>query len=190
MRPRWSPTIDMAIAIGLAGGNIEDKSPTAGLYEEELAVDRIAAAAEASRRGDTPFVLNARTDALFSQEPEALATCIRRANRFLEAGADCVFTPGAADMETVRTLVREIDGPLNLVIGLGPGPADAGALLAAGVQRVSLGGTFARSALGFLRQCARELREHGSIAFADAQIPAGELNRLFADRRRPPEGAA
>lgn len=183
-------TIKMAIGIGLAGGNIEDKSPTGGLYGEELAVDRIAAAAQASRRGGATFVLNARTDALFSQEPAALATCIRRANRFLQAGADCVFTPGAVDMETVRTLVREIDGPLNLVVGLGPGPTDARALLAAGVQRVSLGGTFARSALGFLRQCARELRDRGSIAFADTQVPAGELNRLFADRRSSAEDPA
>lgn len=174
-------TIDMAIKVGLAGGNIEDKAPTAGLYDEQLAVERIAAAAEAGRRSAPDFVLNARTDALQSSAPDALSTCVRRANRFLQAGAHCVFTPGAADIETVRTLVREIDGPLNIVIGLGPGPANAQELLAMGVQRVSLGGTIARSALGFLRECARELRDHGSISFADTQISPAELNRLFAE---------
>ena len=44
-------TIDMAIDIGLAGGNIEDKIPgVAGLYDEALAVERITAAAETIRR--------------------------------------------------------------------------------------------------------------------------------------------
>ena len=41
---------------------------------------------------------------------EALAECIRRANRFREAGADCLFAPGASDLATIRTLVREIAG--------------------------------------------------------------------------------
>jgi 2-methylisocitrate lyase-like PEP mutase family enzyme len=185
-------TIGMAIDVGLAGGNIEDKIPGVDeLYDEALAVERIAAAAEAIRRRGTTFVLNARTDALQSRSPDALATCIRRANLFLAAGADCVFTPGAGDLETIRTLVAEIEGPLNIVVGLAGAPTDARAILAAGVRRISLGGSIARSALSFVRRSARELRDRGSIAFADDQIAGSELNRLFAEaagRRdaRPP----
>lgn len=174
-------TVRLAIRAGLAGGNIEDVSARAGgLYDEGLAAERIAAAR--AEIGDHPFVLNARTD-IFLQPDGDLAACVRRANRFLEAGADCVFTPGAPDMATIEMLVREIDGPLNVVAGLGAVPSDARALIAAGVRRVSLGGTLARAALGFLRRAAQELRDHGTIGFAADQIPQGELNALFERAR-------
>lgn len=179
-------TLDMAIDAGLAGGNIEDKAPgVEGLYDEALAVERIAAGAEAIRRRGAAFVLNARTDALLVPDPDGFATCVRRANRFIEAGAGCVFAPGARDIQTIRRLAAEIEGPLNIVVGLGDAPADVAAILAAGVQRVSLGGTIARSALAFVQRCARELREHDAIGFADGQTPAAELNQLFARARRP-----
>lgn len=174
-------TIRLAIGAGLAGGNIEDAKPqAAGLYDEDLAVARIAAARKAI--GDNPFVLTARTDVLLLPNGD-LGTCIRRANRYLAAGADCVFTPGARDLEAIATLAREIQGPLNIVMGLGAGPSDATAILAAGAQRISLGGTFARAALAFIRRGAEELRDHGTIGFAAGQIPQGELNALFGAAR-------
>lgn len=176
-------TVRLGIGAGLAGGNIEDADPLAGgLYDEDRAVERIVAAREAIDALDNPFVLTARTD-VFQTPGGDLATCVRRANRFLEAGADCVFTPGAPDMASVAALVREIDGPLNLVMGLGAVPSDATALLDAGVQRISLGGTFARAALAFLRRGAEELRDHGTIGFAAGQTPQGELNALFSALR-------
>lgn len=174
-------TVRMAIGIGLAGGNIEDADPEGGLFSEDAAAERIAAARAVI--GDNPFVLNARTDAF--QGADGLAAAIRRANRYLEVGADCVFTPGAPDLTTIEILAREIHGPLNVVMGLGAVPADAKALLAAGVQRISLGGTFARAALGFIRQGAEELRDHGTIGFAAGQTAQGELNALFAAARAP-----
>lgn len=177
-------TVRLAIATGLAGGNIEDKRPGGSLYDEGLAVERIAAARAAIDAAGSAFVLTARTDAFQSSSPGALAAVIGRANRFREAGADCSFAPGASDIDTVRTLMREIAGPLNVVLGLGGSEGSAPALLAAGVQRVSLGGSIARSALGFVRRCAQELRDAGSIGFAAVQIPQPELNALFARARR------
>jgi 2-methylisocitrate lyase-like PEP mutase family enzyme len=35
---------------------------------------------------------------------------VRRANLCREAGADCLFVPGAADPKVIAELVREIDG--------------------------------------------------------------------------------
>jgi len=176
-------TVRLAIEAGLAGGNLEDKRPGAGLYDEALAVERIAAAREAIDAQGSAFVLTARTDALQSPSEDALAACIRRANRFREAGADCLFAPGASDVPTVRRLVREIAGPLNVVMGLGTAEGNARELLAAGVQRISLGGSIARAALGFVRRAAEELRDRGTIGFAAGQIGHGELNALFASGR-------
>jgi len=173
-------TIGLAIDAGLAGGNIEDKRPRADLYDESLAVERIRAAREAIDRSRSRFVLTARTDALQSGSAAALADAIRRANRYREAGADCLFAPGPSDLEAVRILVKEIDGPLNVVMGLGTAQGNTRDLLAAGVARISLGGSIARSALGFVRRCAEELRDRGTITFAAMQIPQAELNALFA----------
>ncbi|HEU4430711.1 MAG TPA: isocitrate lyase/phosphoenolpyruvate mutase family protein [Myxococcota bacterium] len=183
-------TVKLAIEAGLAGGNIEDRRTDGPLYDEGLAVERIAAARAAIDAAGSAFVLTARTDAFQSRAPDALATVVARANRFREAGADCLFAPGPSDLETVRTLVREIAGPLNVVMGLGTAEGNARELLGAGVQRISLGGSIARSALGFVRRCAQELRETGSITFAAGQIPQPELNALFerARARKSPAG--
>jgi 2-methylisocitrate lyase-like PEP mutase family enzyme len=178
-------TIGQAIEAGLAGGNIEDKPQfKMALYEEALAVERIAAARKRIDALGNAFVLTARTDAFQAAPDNALRTAIRRANLFLEAGADCVFAPGPSDMATVATLVKEIAGPINVVMGLGTASGNAHALIDAGVQRISLGGSIARSALGFVRRSARELRDRGTIQFANEQIAQSELNALFAGARR------
>jgi 2-methylisocitrate lyase-like PEP mutase family enzyme len=175
-------TIRMAIDAGLAGGNIEDKRPDANaLYDEGLAVERIAAAREAIAAAGSAFVLTARTDALVWAEGNAIETCIRRANKFRVAGADCLFTPGPSDIAVIRRLVHDIDGPLNIVFGLAAG-GSPDEWIAAGVQRVSTGGSMARAVLGFLRDSAGELRRGGAISFATRQVPQTELNALFERR--------
>jgi 2-methylisocitrate lyase-like PEP mutase family enzyme len=173
--------VRLAVDAGLAGGNIEDKRPLApALYDEALAVERIAAARAALDGLGNPFVLNARTDALSLAGRDGLAETIRRANRLREAGADCIFTPGVTEPELVRTLVREIDAPLNLVVGLGESTVGPRQLLDLGVQRVSVGGSIARAALGLIRAAARELKSQGTIGYAAGQIHGGEVNAAFA----------
>jgi 2-methylisocitrate lyase-like PEP mutase family enzyme len=176
-------TIRMAIAAGLAGGNIEDRRPDAkALYDEGLAVERIAAAREAIAAAGSAFVLTARTDALVWAGTDAIKTCIRRANKFRAAGADCLFTPGTSDIAVITRLLREIEGPLNVVFGLVAG-GSPGEWIAAGVQRVSTGGSLARASLGLLRDSARELQRGGAISYVMRQVPQAELNALFEGRR-------
>jgi 2-methylisocitrate lyase-like PEP mutase family enzyme len=174
-------TIRLAIEAGLAGGNVEDLGG-GGIYDVELAAERIAAAREVVNASGTDFVLTARTDGVLVDASAPIADSIRRANRYREAGADCLYVPGVNDLDRIALLVREIDGPLNVVMGLGSTGLTAEALGAAGVVRLSLGGSIARAALGFVRQGARELKELGTIDFARVQIPQGELNALFARR--------
>lgn len=174
-------TVRMAIAAGLAGGNIEDKIPgRPALYDEALAVARIAAARDAIAASGTGFVLNARTDALL-QPGGGLDLAIRRGRLFLEAGADCVFVPGSVDPAVAAALVAGIPGPLNLVMGLGTSAGNAHELIALGVQRVTIGGSLARAALGFLRDAAQELLREGTVGYSRGQISASELARIFGD---------
>lgn len=172
-------TVRRAIAAGAAGGNIEDVDRATGrLYPLPLAVERIAAARAAA---GPHFVVNARTDAVLQGVDDALTVAIERANRLAEAGASCVFVPGIADVERARLCVRELQVPLNLVVGLNEAGSNAHALIDAGVARVSVGGSIARAALGLVRAAARELREAGTVSYAQGQVPQAELNRLFQD---------
>lgn len=177
-------TIRIASAAGLAGGNIEDHDPRAGaLYDEELAAERIRAAREAIESAGSGFVLTARCDARPTADGAGLAACLRRFARYREAGADVLYAPRFDDPQAIAVLVRDGGGPVNVVIGLGSTALTVPALLDAGVTRVSLGGSIARAALGFLRRAAAELAEQGSIGFADGQIRQRELNALFARAR-------
>lgn len=171
-----------AVALGLAGCNIEDKpAQRDDLYDVGLAADRIAAARQALAAQGADLFINARTDAvLLGEGPDA---AIARANRYLAAGADGVFVPGVIELEAVRRLVGEIEGPLNVVLGLSGPTGDAHELLAAGVKRVSLGGAFARAGLGFLRQSAMALRDTGGADFTRNEFSGPDLNALFARAR-------
>ena len=80
---------------------------------------------------------------------------------------------------------------MNFVVGLGSGGASPRELLAAGAQRISLGGSLARAALALVRRAAEELRTEGIASYAASQAPQPELNAIFAAaRRREIEGAA
>lgn len=170
-------TVSLTLAAGAAGGNIEDFTGDRDrpLYDMELAADRIRAARSAVGE---PFVLVGRTDVLLVGGP--LDECVRRANAYLAAGADCAFVPGASDAETIGTLVRELDGPLNVVMGLTGGTLTMADLRELGVRRVTVGGSIARAMYGHLLRAARELAEQGTFTYADDQIPQNDLNALFS----------
>jgi 2-methylisocitrate lyase-like PEP mutase family enzyme len=169
-------TITLAVAAGAAGGNIEDftGSSSRPLFDIALAAERIRAAREAA---PADFVLVGRTDGLLVGQP--LDECVKRANAYLAAGADCAFVPGAADAGTIGALVREIDGPLNVVMGLTGSPLTLEELAALGVRRVSVGGSIARAIYRHLLDAARELATQGTFGYAQNQIPQATLNEMF-----------
>ncbi len=177
-------SVRLVIDAGAVGCNIEDADPATGhLFDEDAAAERIAAARAAIAATGASFVLNARTDVFQQGGEAAMQHAIRRGNRYLEAGADCVFVPGVSDVARAQVLAREIAGPVNLVVGLNEAGSNARDLIDAGIRRISVGGSIARAALGLVRQAARELRERGTVGYADGQIPQGELNVLFARAR-------
>lgn len=176
-------TVALAVAAGAAGGNIEDYAGAGALYDAGLAVERIAAARAALDTNGAPFVLVGRTDGLLTGA--SIEDCVRRANAYLAAGADCAFVPGAADADTIEVLAREIDGPLNVVMGLTGGELSMDDLAALGVRRVTVGGSIARAMYRHLRDAAAELAERGTFSYAAEQLSHNELNDLFREPPRP-----
>ncbi|MGN6161998.1 MAG: isocitrate lyase/PEP mutase family protein [Marmoricola sp.] len=171
-------TVAAAVRLGAVGANIEDVVEDR-LYGIDEAAERIAAARHAAPRGT--FVLNARTDTYFGKATgDRFAETLKRAQRYLDAGADCIFVPGDADAETIGRQAAAIPAPLNIVAGLA-NAIDAPTLYSLGVQRVSLGGSLARVLLTALERAGRELHESGTLSFLDGAISYADLQARFGD---------
>jgi 2-methylisocitrate lyase-like PEP mutase family enzyme len=171
-------TLRDAIGTGLAGGSIEDATgdPARPIYDFAEAVERVAAAAEAVR--DRPFVLTARAENFLHGRPD-LDDTIRRLQAFAAAGAEVLYAPGLTDLAQIRTLCAALDRPVNVVMGLVGRPFTVAELAEAGVKRISLGGSLARTALGALVRAAREMREDGSFTFAGQALRGAEVEAMM-----------
>ncbi len=178
-------SVRLFAACGAVGASIEDYSATFGsLYDRVQARDRIAAAKQAAESVGFPFTLTARAECYLVGHPEPFEESVARANLYREAGADCLFVPGVSDARTISALVKEIDGPVNVVMGLTGNMLSVAELEALGVKRVSIGGSLARATFGLVREAANEIREQGTFHYSSNQIPDEELCRLFAARMR------
>lgn len=178
-------TIRSAADLGLAGCSLEDHTgrPHAPIYDFALAVERIAAAAEARRALPRDFVLTARCENFLWSRPD-LDDTIRRLQAFEAAGADVLYAPGLRDLATIRTVCAAVTKPVNVVMGL-PGTTFGVAELAdAGVKRISVGSALARLAYGMLADAAREMRAHGTFRFADQAMGFAELEGFFTGSTR------
>lgn len=169
-------TVSGAVEVGAVGANLEDVRD-GELLDLEHAVERVAAARSVAPHGT--FVLNARTDTyLLGTGEDVFAATVERAQRFVAAGADCVFVPGVVEEETIRRLAAEIPAPLNVVAGLAS-TTDAPTLFSLGVKRVSVGGSIARAALSVVERAGRELLETGTLGFLDGAASYGDLQGWF-----------
>ncbi len=176
-------TIRLAAAAGLVGGSIEDASgnPEAPIYDLELSVRRIEVAAQAARALPFPFTLVARAENYLHGRAD-LRDTIHRLQAFEAAGADVLFAPGLPDIEAIRTVVAAVSKPLNVVLWQKKSPYTIAELAAAGVQRVSSGGSFARAALTGLRDAALEVLGPGTLTYLDDAITTAELHQHMLPR--------
>jgi len=174
-------TIRLAAAAGVVGGSIEDASArTNGKpYDIALATDRIRAAGEAAHALPFRFVLTARCENFLVGRPD-LSDTITRLQAYQEAGADVLYAPGLTSTSDIATLVRSVDRPVNVVMGLAGAQFSVATLSALGVKRVSIGSALARAALGTVLRAGREMRERGTFDFAREAVEYGEVNRIFA----------
>jgi len=176
------------IEAGAVGLNLEDgEDDEARVSETRAQVEKIQAVREASNQSGVPLVINARTDAYWattSASPNRFAECVRRANLYRQAGADCIFVPGMKKLDEIKKFLQESPGPMNVLAG--PGGPTIDELKTAGVRRVSLGSGPSRAALGLLREIATELKSKGTYeALARYMLPASEVNAMFSARKKP-----
>lgn len=169
--------VTRAIATGVAGLSIEDtRVEGAGLHDKAYAVERVRAARDAIAVSGQDVLLVARAEILLHDKtrvPEA----IDRLVAFADAGADCLYAPGAMTREDIVAAVKAVaPRPLNYLMW---GPDYTMAELAdMGVRRISVGGALARVAWAAMLQAAGQLKA-GTFDGLASGVPGGQLNEVF-----------
>lgn len=174
-------TFRLAAATGLAGGSIEDSTGQADepIYEHQLAVDRVRAAAEVTGALPFPFMLTARCENYLVGRSD-LKDTVSRLQAYQEAGANVLYAPGLRTKEDIAALVSSVDRPVNVLMALAGVRFNLDELSGLGVKRVSVGSALSRVALGGFLRAAREMKEHGTFSFAEEAVPYKDLSEMFA----------
>jgi len=162
-------SVKKIIATGIVGINIEDSIDLSSeLIDEKEFCERISAIRALSDSLGFHLVINARTDSFYTSSgstQEKLAESIKRGNKYREAGADCIFVQPVWEKETISTLVKEINAPINILsnptIGAGM-PLSVRELQDLGVARLSLGSGLMKATLALIKKVADELSEKGT----------------------------
>jgi 2-methylisocitrate lyase-like PEP mutase family enzyme len=171
-------TVREYIQTGVAGIHLEDQAlpkrcgHVAGrrVIPLEEAVGKYRAADRVRRDLDPEFVLIARTDAR-GAHGGSLDEAIRRANAYLEAGADLAFVEGPTGEDEVRRICREVRGPIFYNQTGGSPRFGAEALKALGIAVAILPGATLRATIQAVYDLAVALRDEGPLAearFAEA----------------------
>jgi len=176
--------IRQAHEAGLVGGSIEDATgdPQNPIYDFTLAVERVHAAAEASRKLGTDFVFVARAENYLHGRADFDDT-LRRLQAFEAAGADVLFAPGLPGLDAIATVCREVGKPVNVVQGFKGGTFTLAELEGAGVRRVSAGGSFVRAALTGLRNAALEVRDAGTFTYVDSIMTTAQVSAILREQQ-------
>lgn len=150
---------------GVVGGSVEDWSRTA-MYDFTHAVERVAAAAEASAKLPIPFMLTARAEGLYPhmsmRKTGDLDDIINRLKAFEAAGADVLYAPGLTNLEDVATVLGEVSKPVNVLTPFLPGITRE-AFAELGVARLSVGAALAGHMTKTLGEAAEILLTTGRI---------------------------
>ncbi|GAA1268481.1 hypothetical protein Psi02_10520 [Planotetraspora silvatica] len=142
--------------LGVAGVNIEDSSAGKLISPEAHA----AKVREVKRRCPGLFV-NARVDTYWLGEEATVDATLERAARYVEAGADGVFVPGATEPSVLRRLAVGIGVPLNVLV---VPTLSIGELADLGVRRVSTGSLPYRVAIDAAAEVAVAVRDGLAVA--------------------------
>jgi 2-methylisocitrate lyase-like PEP mutase family enzyme len=173
-------TIRLAADAGLVGCTIEDTTGNQDrpLYDSSLAIERVAAAAQAAHELSIPFVLTARAHNLMYANP-SLDETIKRLQAFEQAGADVLFAPGLPDLNAVRAVCTAVSKPVNFMVGIKGKSFSVAELTEAGVKRISLATSLYRAAMTGFLEAASEVKNSGQFLFVERSASTQELLNMM-----------
>lgn len=152
--------ISRAAEAGAVGGSIEDYGAGDGIYALGHAVARIEAARREADGLSFPFTLTARAENHIRGNPD-LDDTIARLRAYERAGADVLFAPGLRDAGEIRAVCHAVGKPVNVLARPDLSVAE---IVAAGAQRVSVGGSLAWAAVEAMAGAAERIHDAGEFA--------------------------
>jgi 2-methylisocitrate lyase-like PEP mutase family enzyme len=181
-------TIREYIGAGVAGLHMEDQvnpkrcGHVAGrvVIPVEEGVGKIRAAVDTRNELDPDFVIVARTDAR-GASGGSLDEAVRRANAYLEAGADLAFVEGPTSVDEVRRICKEVQGPVFYnMTGVSP-RFTLDEMRALGIAICISPNAMLRTALAAMHDLAAQMHVEGPVAetrFMEnfKQHPLGDLH--------------
>lgn len=173
-------TIRLAAEAGLSGCSIEDSTMQKGdvSYPFELAVERVSAAADASKNLGRPFVFTARADGVMLGAYD-MDEAIRRAKAFEQAGADVIYVPIPPSLDDIVRLCRAVNCLVN-VLAAGPYTKHSfGEFAAAGARRISLGSAIARATHRVIKDTVSAMLDEGDFSRLGQSISGSEVEKLI-----------
>lgn len=170
---------------GVVGFNIEDGLPNGTLSPVSEQIEKIRALAELKKELELSFVINARTCAYWlnvADDDEKLKIAVERGNAFAEAGADCVFVPGAMDEITVGKLTERIQASVNII--LNSQYHDFDGLEKLGVRRLSVGSGPVRYIYDKAIKLADDLAQGNVNGMLTNEFTYARANEYFSNDRK------
>jgi 2-methylisocitrate lyase-like PEP mutase family enzyme len=152
---------------GAAGCNLEDTDHAAGTFRDpDRHAEWLGAVRQAASDDGYPLVINARVDVFLGPwlagagpetQADLVSDALRRANAYLDAGADCVYPIALYEAGALRRFTSEFSGPVN-VLRLPQAPSNA-ELAELGVARVSWAVLLYREAIARFEERLASLEE-------------------------------
>jgi 2,3-dimethylmalate lyase len=178
-------TVRAYAAAGAAGIQLEDQEIPKKCGHTEFrrvvpyadAIQKIRVAVDA--RPDPDFLIVARTDARYS---EGLDEALRRAEGFLQAGADILFVESPESVEELRRIGETFRGAAllaNMVEGGRTPFLSAAELEALGFKVALFPGTGFLTAAKALRDGYAHLQRNGTSSGGPPQTPFSEMNAMM-----------
>jgi 2-methylisocitrate lyase-like PEP mutase family enzyme len=152
--------VDRLVKAGACGANLEDTDQRLGaLVDADQHAERIAAIKSAARARGFDIVINARVDVHYHKGP--VEEGLKRARKYFDAGADCVYPIFLSDTSAIREYVAL--GPTNILYG--PGTPALRELAGVGVARISVASFLLRLLLKRLETAAGALLRYDDAGF-------------------------
>ena len=177
--------VTRCIETGVAGLSIEDFTGDMAnpLYDFDLTVARVKAARAAIDKAGGDVVFTARSEGFIRNRAD-LDETIRRIKAFVNAGADCIYTPGIRTREQIEATVKAAAPKAVNFLNSGAFGHTVNDLANLGVRRISVGGSLARVAMHAFIKVATEIAKEGKFdGFANI-VSNADLNTFFSEDRK------
>lgn len=174
--------VRLCVATGVAGLSIEDSTgrPDTPLYEKKLAADRIRAARSAIDTSGSGVVLTGRCEAWLVHDPNPFHTVLDRLAAYAEAGADCLYAPGASKPDEIAHIVKTVaPNPVNVLVSGFNHQLSLSQLADLGVRRISVGSGLALATWGTFLRAAKDIKTNGTFNLLADGAKTADLNELF-----------